>query len=129
VFRVLALLIGGALLTKGIVALTAPARFYDARRRQYDSESLPPKLWIAPALVAALALAAWYATVFHYRRWGWIVTGFLTALACMAADHVFRWEQHRRAMLRMISSSHLWLLDCLLLAAGAGFVTLAMLVY
>lgn len=128
-FRVLGLLIGGALLAKGIVALAAPARFYGARRRQYASEFLPPKLLIAPAVVAALAVAAWYATVFHYRPWGWIVTGFLTALACMGVDHVLRWEGHRRAMLRTVSSPHVWLFDCLLLAAGAGFVTLAMLVY
>jgi hypothetical protein len=66
-FRVLGLLIGVALLAKAFVALAVPERFYLARRRQYASESLPPKLLIAPAVVAALALAAWYAAVFHYR--------------------------------------------------------------
>jgi len=128
-FRVLGLLIGVALLAKAIVAFTVPERFYLARRGQYASESVPPKLLIAPAVVAALAVAAWYATVYHYRPWGWVVTGFLTALACMAADHVFRWEGHRRAMLRTVSSPNVWLFDCLPLVVGATFVVLALLVY
>jgi hypothetical protein len=128
-FRVLGLLIGAALLAKAAVALAAPGRFYGARRRQYESESPPPKVLIAPAVVGVLTAAAWYGTVFRYRPWGWVVTGFLTALACMAADHLFRWEGHRRAMLRTLDGSKLWLIDCVLLAMGAGFVALALRVY
>ena len=128
-FRLLSLVIGAALMAKATVALAAPARFYALRRRQYEAESLPPKLLMAPAIVGVLALAAWYATLFHYRPWGWIVTGFLTALAMMAADHVFRWESHRRAMLNVVSNPGVWKFDCFLLAGGAGFVALALLVY
>jgi hypothetical protein len=32
-------------------------------------------------------------------------------------------------MIRTVSSPHVWLFDCVLLAVGAGFVALALLVY
>jgi uncharacterized membrane protein YidH (DUF202 family) len=128
-FRILSLAIGTALLVKTVAALAIPNRFYATRRRQYASEFLPPKLLVAPVIIAVLAVVAWYATIFHYRPWGWIVTGFLTALAGIAADHVFRWESHRRTMLKAVTNPNVWKFDCLLLAVGAAFVTLAVLVY
>ena len=128
-FRVLSLMITAALLGKASIALAAHRRFYAARQRQYASESLPPKLFIAPVVVVAVTLVAWYATIFHYQPWGWVVTGSMTALSCMAADHVFRWERHRQAMLKVVMNPKVWQFDCLLLAVGLGFVALALLVY
>ena len=128
-FRILSLVIGAALLAKATAALAMSDQFYAVRRRQYASESLPPKLLVAPAVVAILAVAAWYATIFHYRPWGWIVTGFLTALTIMATDHVFRWQSHRRAMLKAVTNPNVWKLDCFLLILGAVFVALGLLVY
>lgn len=128
-FQVLSLVIGAALLGKATIALTARRRFYAVRQRQYATESLPTKLLVAPAMVVALTLVAWYATIFHYQPWGWVVTGFLTALSCMAVDHVFRWSRHRQAMLAVVTNPKVWQVDCLLLVVGSGFVALALLVY
>ena len=128
-FRILSLLIATALIGKAAIALAARQRFYAARSRQYDSVSLPLQLLIAPAIVGALTLIAWYATIYHYRPASWIVTGFLTVLSCMAFDHVFRWNEHRQAMLKLVTSPQVWLIDCALLAVGAGFLALALLVY
>ena len=128
-FRILSLVIAVALLGKGVIALAAPRRFYAERQRQYSSESAPPKLLVAPMVIGVLTLVAWYATLFHYQPWGWVVTGFLTALACMAIDHLVRWEKHRQRMLKVVSNPKVWQVDCLLLIVGAGFVALALVVY
>ncbi len=80
-------------------------------------------------VIGVLTLVAWYATLFHYQPWGWVVTGSLTALACMAIDHLFRWEKHRQRMLKVVSNPKVWQMDCLLLIVGAGFLTLALVVY
>jgi hypothetical protein len=114
---------------KASIALATRERFYAARSRRYASESLPLKLLVGPIVVGALTLAAWYATIFHYRPAAWVVTGFLTALSCMAFNHVFCWKRHREAMLKVVTNPNVWLIDCVLLAVGAGFVTLALLVY
>ena len=68
-------------------------------------------------------------TIFHYQPWGWVVTGSLTALACLAVDHVFRWESHRRKMLEVVTNPKVWRVDCFLLVVGAAFMALALLVY
>ena len=128
-FQVLSLVIAVALLGKATIALTARRRFYAIRQRQYAAESLPTKLLVAPAVVVALTLVAWYATIFHYQPWGWVVTGFLTALSCMSVDHVFRWSRHRQAMLAVVTNPKVWQVDCLLMVVGSGFVALALLVY
>ena len=128
-FRVLSLVIAVALLSKAAIALAARRRFYAARQRQYMSDSLLPKTLVAPAVVVGLTLIAWYATIFHYQPWSWVVTGFLTAISCMVVDHVFRWARHRQAMLKVVTNPNVWQFDYLLLAVGSGFVVLALLVY
>jgi hypothetical protein len=128
-FQFLSLLIATALIGKASIALATRQRFYAVRSRQYASESLPFKLLVGPIVVGALTLVAWYATFFHYRPAAWVVTGFLTALSCMAFDHVFRWKSHRQVMLKLVTNPNVWLIDCVLLAVGAGFVALALLVY
>ena len=128
-FKVLGLVIAVALLGKASIALAAPRRFYAVRQRQYASDSLPRKVLVAQVLVVALTLAAWYAACFHYRPWGWVVTGFLTLLSCMAVDQLLRWQRHREAMLKVVTSSRVWQIDCLLMAVGVAFAALALLVY
>jgi hypothetical protein len=128
-FVVLSLVIAVALLSKATIALSAPQRFYAERRRHYASAVQPAQLLVAPAVIVALTLTAWHATFFHYRPWGWIVTAFLTALACFAVDHVFRWENHRLRMVQAVTNPKVWQLDCLLLALGSMFVALAWMVY
>src|SRR5687768_15932916 len=128
-FKVLALVIAGALLAKAGVALLMGRRFYAMRQRQYASPELPGKMLIAPAVVVSLTGVAWYATLFHYRPWGWVVTASLTLLSCMAVDHLLRWERHRAAMLKVVSSPKVWRIDVALLAVGGAFAALALLVY
>ncbi len=128
-FKILSFFIATALLGKATVALMVPVRFYASRQRQYASASLPLKLMVAPAFVIAITLLAWHATVFHYRPWGWVVTGFLTLLSCMAVDHLMRWEQHREAMLKVVANPKVWQFDCLLLVLGGCFVALGVLAY
>jgi hypothetical protein len=60
---------------------------------------------------------------------GWIITSALTALACWSIDHLLRWEKHRQRMLKVVTNPMVWQVDCLLLAMGFGFASLAMLIY
>lgn len=128
-FQVLGLIIAVALIVKASIALVIPGRFYAARMRQYESESLPPKLLVAPAVVLALTAVAWYATFFHHRPWGFIVTAVLTAVACMAVHHLLRWKSHRQSMHAVVRDPRVWRIDCALLLIGVGFLSLAMFVY
>ena len=128
-FRILSLIIAAALLVKAAIALFMPARFYDERERQYASVSPPTKVLVPPVVIVGLALVAWYATIFHYRPWGWIVTASLTALACVSVYQLSRWATHRHRMRTVVANPNVWRVDWLLLAIGALFVALAVYVY
>ena len=128
-FRLLSFLIATALVVKAVVALAMPERFYATRRRQYASDSRPRELWLPPAIVFVVTSIAWYATVFHYRPWGWIVTGALTLLCCASLDHVLRWRRHRARMSAIVSSPKVLLVDYALLVLGAGFAALGWWIY
>lgn len=128
-FQVLGLIIAAAFIVKASTALAIPGRFYAARMRQYESETLPPKLLVPPTILLTLTVASWYATIFHYQPWGFIVTGLLTFISYMAVDHLLRWKSHRAAMHAVVSDPKVWRIDCVLLLIGLGFIPLALLVY
>jgi hypothetical protein len=128
-FRMLSLVIAAALLVKAAIALSMPGPFYAERQRQYASVSPPAKVLVPPVVIVGLALVAWYATIFHYRPWGWIVTASLTALACGSVHSLSRWETHRQRMRKVVANPKVWRVDCLLLAVGALFAALALFVY
>ena len=128
-FQVLSFVIATALLVKAGVALTIPSRFYATRQRQYASTSLPPALMVPPAIILCVTSVAWYATLVHYRPWGWVVTGSLTLLCCLSLHHLVRWRQHRETMSKVVAHPKVWLIDCLLLVLGGAFAALGWLVY
>jgi hypothetical protein len=128
-FQALSFIIATALLVKAGVALTIPRRFYDARQSQYASTSLPAALIVPAAIVLSLTSVAWYATLAHYRPWGWVVTGFLTVLGCLSVDGLVRRRRRRELALLIVVHPRVWMIDCLLLGAGTGFAALGWFVY
>lgn len=128
-FKVLSLLIAVALIGKAIIALLGPRRFYAVRQSHYASETLPAKLLVAPVLILAVTGVTWYATIFHYRPCGWVLTGFLTLISGLSLDHVFRWQKHRARLLKVVANPKVWYFDCLLVALGSGFAALGLFVY
>jgi hypothetical protein len=128
-FRILSFVIAIVLLSKAIVALAFAGRFYATRQKHYASDTLPSKLLVPPVLVLALTLVAWYATIFRYQAWGWLVTGFLSLLSCMSLHHLFNWENHRRALLTLVISPKVRQFDFLLFAIGLAFLAFALFVY
>ena len=128
-FQVLSGLLAVALLTKATIALATRQRFYAMRQRQYASECQPPQVVVTAGVVIILCSLAWYATIFHYRPHGWIVTLFFTLLSCGSVNHLLHWKKHRQRMLKVVSSPKVWIIDCFLLALGGGFAALASLVY
>src|SRR5436190_18747699 len=80
-FQALSFVIAAALLIKATVALAIPRRFYASRQRQYASTSMPRALMVPPAIIMGITSIAWYATLVHYRPWGWVVTAFAPSCA------------------------------------------------
>ena len=104
-------------------------KFSANRQRQYASASRPAKLFFGPILAVALACTAWYATLFQYRPWGWVITLFLTLLAVMSVEHLWRWRWYREKMLKVVSNPRVVQVDFVLMLLGCGLVVLGLTVY
>ena len=128
-FQALSFVIAAALLIKASVALAIPHKFYATRQRQYASTSMPPELMVPPAIIMTITAVAWYATIAHYRPWGWVVTGTLTLLCSLSLHNLVRWRRHRDTMSKVVAHPRVWIVDCVLLAVGAGFAALGLFVY
>jgi len=69
-FKMLSLILALMCLTKGIVALIIPTRFYEKRKQQYASERMPGIVLLMSAVIFILLVLVWYDTWFHYVKWG-----------------------------------------------------------
>ena len=129
-FKVLSLILAFLCLAKGIVALIIPTRFYQRRRQQYSSEQMPGVLRVIPFVVLTFLSLCWYATLFHYVRWCWVVTAFVTIVAVLSLENSFHWSRHRIRMLKLIGyAEQNWQLDASIAALGICFLLLAVFVY
>jgi hypothetical protein len=130
-FEVLSLILAAVYLMDAAIALARHERKWAWVRRHYAEESMSPTL--VPLVVLALVViaVAWYATLFHYVAYGWIVTSFLTLGLLKVLAMLCCWEKTSGRILRMVDSARrgLWLLDALSLIVGVGFLLLAILVY
>src|SRR5262245_22952278 len=129
-FKVLSLVLAFMCLAKGIVALSISTKFYERRKQHYASEGAPRIVFLMSAIVTLLLALAWYATWFHYVRWGWAVTGFITSVALLSLDNLLRWSTHRVRMLRVVEyAQRTWYVDGCIVALGMGFLLLGVFVY
>jgi hypothetical protein len=130
-FQVISLFIGAVLFLKAITALLFSGRFYDWRKQQYASTSIPPVVLVMPTLFVLLAGIAWYATLFHYQSWGWVVTGFTTLVAILGILNLNRWSTHRQKTGQAIEKQPGTRtgVDIMLLILGGIFAALGIFVY
>lgn len=130
-FQIISLLIAGICLTKAVIALLKGDQFYGWRQQQYAATTVPQTLWVVPTLIVFLAIAAWYATLFHYQAWGWIVTAFTTLIAALGLLNLSRWSTHREKVGAAIKtqSPQRKAVDTVILLLGLGFTGLAWFVY
>lgn len=130
-YQAISLILAAICLLKAGTALLRPAQFYGWRTGQYASTRVPTVVLIVPTLVVGLALTAWYATLFHYQAWGWIVTAFTTIIALLAIANLSRWSAHRETTRNAIETQPETriLVDVVILLLGVFFAALAVFVY
>lgn len=130
-FKFISIALAALCLGKAGIALAVPGFFYQLRLAQYRSARLPWSIFLAPAYVLTLAALAWYATLYHYTAWGWLLTLFLTLIGSLSVVNLLRWSQHRMAVAGVIVERPVERakFDVGLGILGITFVSLAVLVY
>ncbi len=130
-FQIISLLIAIPCLLKAVTALLKADQFYGWRKQQYATATVPPIVLVMPTFAAVLAIAAWYATLFHYQAGGWIVTTFATLIAMIGLVNLSRWSTHRQKVGQAIATqpAKRKAVDITILLLGLFFVGLALFVY
>ena len=129
-FKLPALVLGVALLAKGLAGLVVPGRFYAWRRAQFSTWRVPGAVWVSPSIAAGLAVVTWSATTFHAMAWNWVVPVTLTLGALAGFVNLARWPVYRKHGLRMVTNPALHRkLDCGIVVAGCAVVMFAITVY
>lgn len=130
-FQIISLCIAIPALLKAVTGLVLPNQFYGWRRQQYASASIPPVVLAMPSVFVLLAGASWYATLFHYQPWGWVVTGFTTVIAALGVLNLSRWSAHRQTTGLAIDTQPDTRIgvDVTILVLGMLFTYLAFFVY
>lgn len=130
-FQIISSIIALIALAKAVSALVVPSRFYGWRSQQYNSEAIPRLVLVLPALFLLLAVGAWYATLFAYQPYGWIVTAFTTLIAFLGTRNLSRWSTHRQHTGAAIATQPetRTRVDIAILLIGLLFAWLALFVY
>ncbi len=73
-FGILSLVLGITLLTKGSIGLLFHDRFYNWDKEQYRSRKWPKSSAVFIPYGILMITLTWYATLYHYVQYGWILT-------------------------------------------------------
>jgi hypothetical protein len=130
-FKLISLVISFVCIFKAIIGLLFHKKFYVWDRKQYASKSLPLSLLIFIPYGVGIVVTTWYATIFHYVDYGWIVTLIVSIASVKLFAILFKWKISSSAFVRFIDQGgwRLWAVDIFVLLLGIIFLLLALFVY
>lgn len=78
-----------------------------------------------------ITTAAWYATLFHYVKYGWIITALTTLGVVKMINITTNWKRFSKGAVNLIDNHDraLWFLDVTLLILGSILFILAIKLY
>lgn len=130
-FEVLAWILAIACFVKAFVGFVFHDAFYDWDRRQYASKGWPVSFTFFLPYGIGMVIAVWYATIFHYVQYGWILTTLVTIASVKLVNILLNWKKTSAGFVAFIEKggAALWFVDVFVLAVGIGSAALAIWVY
>ncbi len=116
---------------KAFVGFIFHKKFYTWDKKQYASKKYPKSFYIFIPYGAGVFLSTWYATIFHYREKGWILTLIVTLSSIKLFSILFNWEKTSEKFVKFIDSGgwKLWAVDVFVMIMGVVFLFLGIYVY
>ena len=130
-FKLISFVLGGACILKALIGLFFHKKFYSWDRRQYAAQKFPKRLYIFILYGIVMVFTTWYATIFHYVEYGYILTIIVTISSIKLFSILFNWKNTSKKILNFIDSGgwKLWALDIFILIMGIIFFLLGIYVY
>ena len=78
-----------------------------------------------------MLIAVWYATLFAYQPYGYILTIFIPLASVKTVGLIFNWSATSQAFVEFIDEAgpRLWLVDVLVAVLGLGLFLLSYFLY
>jgi len=130
-FKWICFVLAIACIIKAFIGLLFHEKFYAWDRDQYASKRWPASFIIFLPYGILIFLVTWYATIFQYTKYGWILTLVVTISSIKLFAILFNWEKTSATFVRFIDSAgwKLWAVDIFVMVAGFAFFLMGTLVY
>ena len=130
-FRIISLILATVCLIEGIAGLVFREQFHGWLRRQCSAARPSGTLRVILVYLTTLVVATWYATIFHYRPYGWVLTLVMTLSGIEILLVLYRWRAVGEAVVGFLleTRQHVGWVYGVAIALGTLLLWLGLFVY
>ncbi len=130
-FKIISFVLAGACFLKAFIGFVFHNKFYEWDRKQYASDKWPKSFFIFITYGLVMFALIWYATIFHYVKYGWILTLIVSISSIKLFSLLFKRDEIAPKFVRFIESGgwKLWAVDIFVLFMGFLFLYLGLYIY
>ena len=130
-FKIICYILATTALIKGLVGIFAHHKLYGWAEKHYSKQDKSITVKVLVAYAVLVLILTWYATLFNYVQYGWIVTTFITLMSIKTVGLLFNWEAASQKFVNFIKSGEkmLWLLDIVVISLSLIFYGLGLFLY
>ncbi len=130
-FKIISFILAGACFLKAFIGFVFHNKFYKWDREQYASKQWPKSFFIFVTYGLVMFLLIWYATIFHYVKFGWILTSIVTLSSVKLFSILFKRKKIAPKFVKLIDAGgwKLWAIDAFVLIMGILFLFMGTHIY
>ena len=130
-FKLICYLLASTTLLKGLVGVFAHQVLYGWAEKHYAKKGKSFTVNLLLLYAFTILGLTWYATIFQYTEYGWILTVFITLMSIKTLGLTFKWEEASQKFVSFIKNSGkmLWLLDVVVIILSIFIFGLGYFVY
>lgn len=131
IFKVICYILATTALIKGLVGLFAHETLYGWAEKHYSKTKKSATVQVMVAYAFIILILTWYATIFDYVQYGWIITVFISLMSIKTFTLIFKWKEASEKFVKLIKSggSTLWVLDIIVIVLSISFYALGYYLY
>jgi|AntRauTorcE11898_2_1112593.scaffolds.fasta_scaffold23077_2 hypothetical protein len=130
-FQVICYILATTALIKGLTGLFAHETLYGWAEKHYSETKKSATVQVMVAYAFIILILTWYATLFDYVKYGWIITVFISLMSIKTLTLIFKWEEASKKFVKLIKSggATLWTLDIIVIVLSIIFYSLGYFLY
>ncbi|HKL12330.1 MAG TPA: hypothetical protein VJ907_01860 [Halanaerobiales bacterium] len=130
-FKIICYVLASTAFLKGLVGIFAHQLLYGWAEKHYGKKGKSFTVNLLLFYAFTILILTWYATLFQYTEYGWILTTFITLMSIKTVGLTFKWKKASQKFVSFIKNSgkKLWLLDVVVIILSLVFFGLGYFVY